>query len=413
MFKKLRDILVSPKYEVTDISEEFEGETLYRIKALRDFGNVHAGEYGGLISEDAKLSSRGDCWVEKHAKLCKGSSLSGDAIISGHAVVSNSDVSSSARIEGYYRVYDSTISDDVALLDKVDIESYAPVVRNSTLKGQGKLTNCDLSNAEVSGLVEMYGSEISNSTVSNPDSKKTLKVSGSKIADSEVSGTCNITECFIEDHSQVKGDVSLYDCMLYDSSAFDNASLRWCLLANHATVKGHTWTERRVFNFVDDYYVKDYEGLLRERDAIVRPSDEPQSANDVSANNAESSDASSRLQNKDVYAIVDDPDNQNSRLFWVVLDHSDGVDVNDDKATQLADSWARVAVKVVVDGQPLIDGVSEEELSHVPSNDRHGTVHPNLIAETFHQVQGGLDLEDYNLRRSINELSEQSSEMSL
>ncbi len=40
-----------------------------------------------------------------------------------------------------------------------------------------------------------------------------------------------------------------------------------------------TWTEPR-FNFVDDYYVKDYEGLLRGRDAIVRPSDEPQSAND-------------------------------------------------------------------------------------------------------------------------------------
>lgn len=413
MFKKLRDILVSPKYEVTDISEEFEGETLYRIKALRDFGNVHAGEYGGLISEDAKLSSRGDCWVEKHAKLCKGSSLSGDAIISGHAVVSNSDVSSSAHIEGYYRVYDSTISDEVALLDKVNIESYSRVVRNSTLKGQGKLTNCDLSNAEVSGFVEMYGSEISNSTVSNPEKEKALKVSGSKIADSEVSGTCNITECFIEDHSQVKGDVSLYDCMLYDSSAFDNVSLRWCLLANHATVKGYTWTERRVFDFVDDHYVKNYEDLLRERDAIVRPSDEPQSANDNVAN-VEPVDASTRLQNKDVYAIVDDPDNQNSRLFWVVLDHGDGVDVNDDKASQLAVSWARTAVKVLVDGQPLIDGVSEEELSLVPSNDRHGNVHPNFVSETFHQVQGGLSLEDYDLQRSINQLSNgQSAEMNL
>ena len=344
--------MISSAMTSRSISEEFEGETLYRIKALRDFGNVHAGEYGGLISEDAKLSSRGDCWVEKHAKLCKGSSLSGDAIISGHAVVSNSDVSASARIEGYYRVYDSTISDEVALLDKVNIESYARVVRDSTLKGQGQFTSCDLSNAEVSGLVEMYGSEISNSTVSNPDRVKALKVSGSKIADSEVSGTCNITECFIEDHSQVKGDVSLYDCMLYDSSAFDNVSLRWCLLANNATVKGYTWTERRVFDFVDDHYVKNYEDLLRERDAIVRPSDEPQSANDNVAN-VESSDVSTRLQNKDVYAIVDDPDNQNSRLFWVVLDHGDGMDVNDDKASQLAVSWARTAVKVLVDGQPL------------------------------------------------------------
>ena len=414
MFKKLRDILVSPKYEITDISEEFEGETLYRIKALRDFGNVHAGEYGGLISEDAKLSSRGNCWVEKNAKLCKGSRLSGDAIIAGHAVVSNSDVSLRAHIDGYYRVYDSTISGDVALLDKVNHPSYPDTVRDSALSGKGKFTNCNFSNAEVSGFVEMYGSEILNSTVSNPEVKKVLKVSGTKIKDSEVSGTCDITECIIEDHSQVKGNVYLYDCMLYNSSAFDNARLRWCLLANHATVKGYTWTESRVFDFVDDHYVKSYEGLLRERDNIVRSSDEHQSTNDGLANNVEPLDASTRLQNKDVYAIIDSPDDQHSRLFWVVLNHDDGVDTNDDKASQLADSWGRVAVKVLVDGQPLIDGVSEEELSHVPTNDRHGGVHPDFISETLHQIQGGLSLGDYNLQRSINQLSdEQTSEMYL
>ena len=125
-------------------------------------------------------------------------------------------------------------------------------------------------------------------------------------------------------------------------------------------------------------------------------------------------DTSTRLQNKDVYAIVDDPDNQYSRLFWVVLDHGDGVDANDDKVAQLADSWGRMAVKVLVDGRPLIDGVSEEELSLVPTNDQHGNIHPNFISETFHQIQGGLSLGDYDLQCSIDQLSdEHASEMNL
>ena len=36
------------KYEITNESIEFEGKTLYRIKAMSDFDDVKAGEFGGL-----------------------------------------------------------------------------------------------------------------------------------------------------------------------------------------------------------------------------------------------------------------------------------------------------------------------------------------------------------------------------
>ena len=44
---------MSKKYELTDETMEWEGHTLHRIKALRDFNYVKAGDLGGWVeSED-------------------------------------------------------------------------------------------------------------------------------------------------------------------------------------------------------------------------------------------------------------------------------------------------------------------------------------------------------------------------
>ena len=39
------------------------GLTLYRIRALRSFGNVRAGDVGGYVQSEANLSQEGDCWI--------------------------------------------------------------------------------------------------------------------------------------------------------------------------------------------------------------------------------------------------------------------------------------------------------------------------------------------------------------
>jgi len=40
------------KYELTDETKELQGKTLHRIKALKDFGNVRAGDLGGWIERE-------------------------------------------------------------------------------------------------------------------------------------------------------------------------------------------------------------------------------------------------------------------------------------------------------------------------------------------------------------------------
>lgn len=51
------------KFELTTDRIEENGTTLYRIKALIDFGDVKAGELGGYVEKETNLSQYGNAWV--------------------------------------------------------------------------------------------------------------------------------------------------------------------------------------------------------------------------------------------------------------------------------------------------------------------------------------------------------------
>ena len=61
------------KYKLTEETKEWCGRTLHRIEALKDFGDVKAGDKGGWIEKEENLSHQGDAWVY------------GDAQVSGNA----------------------------------------------------------------------------------------------------------------------------------------------------------------------------------------------------------------------------------------------------------------------------------------------------------------------------------------
>ena len=63
------------KYELLqDQTIEWCGRTLYRIRALRDFGAVHAGDVGGYIECERNLSQDGNAWVYGNARV-RGNAL--------------------------------------------------------------------------------------------------------------------------------------------------------------------------------------------------------------------------------------------------------------------------------------------------------------------------------------------------
>ena len=56
------------KYEILlEDKIEYKRKTLYKIRALRDFSNVKAGDIGGYIESEKNLSHHGSCWVYDNA----------------------------------------------------------------------------------------------------------------------------------------------------------------------------------------------------------------------------------------------------------------------------------------------------------------------------------------------------------
>ena len=108
------------KYEFTG---EKEG-TLKRIRALRNFAGVKAGELGGWIESESNLNHRDNAWVSGNARVrgnarvYEGALVYGNALVRGNARVSgnawvcdNARVSGNALVRGNARVYGINRSD--------------------------------------------------------------------------------------------------------------------------------------------------------------------------------------------------------------------------------------------------------------------------------------------------------------
>ena len=92
------------KYKLTEESISFNGKTLYRIEALKDFAEVKKGQKGGFIESEYNLSHECDAWVYYNAKVFGNAEVSGNAKVFG-----NSWVFDNAKVTDNVRVYDSAI----------------------------------------------------------------------------------------------------------------------------------------------------------------------------------------------------------------------------------------------------------------------------------------------------------------
>jgi len=102
------------KFELTDETKIAAGRTLHRIRALRDFGPVRAGELGGFVEKEENLDHAGNARVWGDARVSGDARVWGDAWVSGDArvwggalVYGNARVSGDARVAGNARVSNS------------------------------------------------------------------------------------------------------------------------------------------------------------------------------------------------------------------------------------------------------------------------------------------------------------------
>ena len=106
------------KYEILIDEEntiEFEGHTLHRIKALRDFGDIKIGDLGGYVENENNLSHEGNCWIYDDAKAMDYSVISDNS-----RMYNNSKMYDYSIMHGNSTMYeDSEMHDEEVLYGKL------------------------------------------------------------------------------------------------------------------------------------------------------------------------------------------------------------------------------------------------------------------------------------------------------
>ena len=163
------------KYELlVNDTINVEGRTLYRIKALIDFGYVKAGELGGYIEKESNLSHEGNCWV------------SGNAQVYGYAWVSgNAWVYDNAKVYGKAMAYgDAWVFGDAWVYDNAQVYGNAMVYGNVRVFGNAQVYGnaWAYDNAHVCGNVRVCRNAIicNNAYISSNDDYAYIHGFGSK-----------------------------------------------------------------------------------------------------------------------------------------------------------------------------------------------------------------------------------------
>ena len=112
------------KYELTDETMCFNGVTLHRIKALKDFADVVDGELGGWIEKEENLSQEGNAWVAMDAKAYENAEISDNAVLTRNAIACEN----------------SSICENALVSDETVIGGYTYIYGNSEVYGESILT---------------------------------------------------------------------------------------------------------------------------------------------------------------------------------------------------------------------------------------------------------------------------------
>lgn len=164
------------KYEILkDQDITMNDSTIYRIKALRNFGDVEAGDIGGFIEKEENLSHDGPCWIYDDAMVYHNAKVRDNAIVRGYAHVYNeSQVLHNAIVEGHARVHghgtifgNARIKDNGSVFDHGIVNGFAIVQDNAVVRDCARVYGETIVKdyANVSGYIMVSQGTISNSAI--------------------------------------------------------------------------------------------------------------------------------------------------------------------------------------------------------------------------------------------------------
>lgn len=131
------------KYILTNPACEIDGKLLYRIKAIKDFGDVKAGDLGGFIEKEDNLSHEGNAWVYDSAQ-----------VYGGAQVYDNVKVFNIAQVHGNAQIYDNAcIYSNAQVCGNAEVYGNAQIYGNSQVYGDSRVYG----DAQVCGNAQICG----------------------------------------------------------------------------------------------------------------------------------------------------------------------------------------------------------------------------------------------------------------
>lgn len=134
---------------------------LWRVVALRDFGDVKKGDVGGFVSSKDNLSHRGNCWIYDNAKVTGNAFVDGNAKIMDEACLSeNASAVGDAEVRGRARLINhawasgNVIIEDTAILSEAaEAHENAHIFENVWMSGHVTASG----HAHIHGSVTLTG----------------------------------------------------------------------------------------------------------------------------------------------------------------------------------------------------------------------------------------------------------------
>ncbi len=179
------------KYELTNETKLVDGDKLVRIRAIKNFSDVKAGDFGGWVSKEDNLSQESDCWIYDNAMAF------GNARVEGRAKLYNdSKLYGSARISGEAKLKDSaSVSDSSTISDMADINTNASITGNVKVGGKAIITD----DVVLFGRASISGKSVISDSV-------------------KLFGSCNIVNSTIKDTAQVYDTAQVINSTIQSNS---------------------------------------------------------------------------------------------------------------------------------------------------------------------------------------------------
>ena len=125
------------------------GHTLHRIRAVRCFSDVKAGDLGGWIEKEDNLSQMDNAWIGGDAKVYGSAKVCCNANVYGNAVVcGDAKVCGNAIVDGNADVYG-----DAIIYDNAEVYGNAQICGKAQVFGNARIYD----NAEIYGKSMVYG----------------------------------------------------------------------------------------------------------------------------------------------------------------------------------------------------------------------------------------------------------------